>query len=108
MGQDRTIARWVLIGLIAVAAVALVFLPSPGGSGQLTGIVVAVDGDLTDVRSFEVLSSGERSVFEPAVDGDFAFPLGHLREHLRTGEPVAVEYERVDGVLIATHIRDAA
>ena len=105
MGRDRTLARTVLIGLVAVAAVVMALLPSD--SGQLTGIVIAVDGDLTDVRSFEVLSDGDRFVFEPSPDGDFAFPLSHLREHLRTGEPIAVEYETVDGVLMAMRVSDA-
>lgn len=105
MGRNRTLARAVLIGLIAGAALALVLLPSD--NGQVTGIVTAVDGDLTTVRSFEVLSDGERVTFEPSPDGDFAFPLAHLRDHLRTGEPVAVEYEWVDGVLMATRVTDA-
>lgn len=104
MGRDRAFARKVLIGLIAVAAVALALIPSD--SGQLTGIVTAVDGDLTEVRSFEILSDGDRFVFEPSPDGDFAFPLPHLRDHLRSGEPVAVEYERGDGVLIAMSVTD--
>ena len=105
MGRDRTLARTILIVLVAGAALGLALLPSD--SGQLTGIVTAVDGDLTTVRSFEVLSDGDRLVFEPSPDGDFAFPLAHLREHLRTGEPVAVEYERIDGVLMATLVKDA-
>lgn len=105
MGRDRTLARAVLIGLVAFAALALVLLPSD--SGQLTGIVIAVDGDLTTVHSFEVLSDGDRLVFEPSPDGDFAFPLAHLRDHLRTGEPIAVEYESVDGVLLAMRVSDA-
>jgi hypothetical protein len=105
MGRDRTLARTVLIGLVAVAALALVLLPAD--SGQLTGIVIAVDGDLTTVRSFDVLSEGDRFVFEPAPDGDFAFPLAHLRDHLRTGEPIAVEYERVDGALLAMRVSDS-
>ena len=105
MGRDRTLARTILIGLIAAAALVLALLPSE--SGQLTGIVIAVDGDLTTVGTFEVLSDGDRFVFEPSPDGDFAFPLSHLRDHLRSGEPVAVEYERVDGVLLAMRVSDA-
>ena len=104
MGRDRTLARTVLIGLVAAAAIILAIAPSD--TGQLTGIVVAVDGDLTTVRSFEVLSGGDRFVFEPSPDGDYAFPLSHLRDHLRTGEPVAVEYERVDSVLVAMRVTD--
>lgn len=105
MGRDRALARTVLIGLVVAAALVLAFLPSDGG--QLTGIVIAVDGDLTTVRSFEVLSDGDRYAFQPAPDGEFAFPLGHLRDHLRTGEPIAVEYEDVDGSLIARRVSDA-
>ncbi len=104
MGRDRTLARTVLIALVAVAALVLALLPSD--SGQLTGIVVAVDGDLTRIRSFEVLSGGDRFVFEPSPEGDHAFPLPHLRDHLRSGEPVAVEYERVEDVLTATRVSD--
>ena len=40
-------------------------------------------------------------------DGDYGFPLGHLREHLRTGEPVYIEFERIDGVLVAMRVSDA-
>lgn len=105
MGRDRTLARWFLIGAVVVAAVVAALLPSD--SGQLTGIVTAVDGDLTRVESFEVLSNGDRWVFEPAPDGEFAFPLPHLRDHLRSGEPIDVEYEVVDGVLMATRVSDA-
>ncbi len=105
MGRDRTLARWVLIGLVAAVAVALALLPSD--SGQLTGIVIVVDGDFSTVDSFEVLSDGNRLVFELAPDGEFDFPPSHLREHLRTGEPVAVEYDRVDGVLMAIRVSDA-
>ncbi len=105
MGRDRALARSLLIGLVAAAALALALMPSD--SGQLTGIVTAVDGDLTTVRSFEVLSDGDRLVFEPSPEGEFAFPLVHLRDHLRTGEPVTVEYENVDGVRMATLVTDA-
>ena len=105
MGRDRALARTVLIGLAVAAALVVAFLPS--GSGHLTGLVTAVDGDLTTVRSFEVLSDGDRFSFRPAPEGDFAFPLGHLRDHLRTGEPIDVEYEEVEGSLIAHRITDA-
>jgi hypothetical protein len=107
MGQDRAIARWVLIGLVAAAAASLFLLPTADDSGQLTGIVLGVDGDLTEVRSFEVLSDGDRWIFAPSPDGDYEFPLGHLRDHLRTGDPVYVEFERVDGVLVAMRVSDA-
>ncbi len=109
MGRDRAVARRILIGVIALAAAGLVFVAASGdqASGQITGIVVSVDGDLTEVRSFEVLSNGDRIRLEPSADGEFDFPLPHLRDHLRAGDPVAVEFERVNGALMATRISDA-
>ncbi len=109
MGRARAVPRRLLIGaLLAVGALLIVVAVTGGdGSGQLTGLVVAVDGDLTEVRSFDVLSDGERTSFAPAPDGVFDFPLGHLREHLRTGEPVTIEYEHREGVLTATRVSDA-
>jgi hypothetical protein len=109
MGTDRALARRVLIGVIALAAGALAFVAASGGedSGQLIGIVVAVDGDLTRVESFELLADGDRTRFEPWADGEFDFPLPHLRDHMRTGDPVVIEFERMDGVMMATRISDA-
>lgn len=75
-------------------------------SNSLTGIVTAVDGDLTQVTSFEVLSDGRTWQFVPSPDGDFAFPLPHLRDHLRAGDPVVVEFSEIGGVLSATAISD--
>jgi hypothetical protein len=109
MGRDRALARRILIGVIAVGAATLAFVAASGGqdSGQLIGIVVAVDGDLTRVNSFELLANGERTRLEPWAEGEFDFPLPHLRDHLRTGDPVAVEFQRIEGALMATRIRDA-
>lgn len=72
----------------------------------MRGLVVEVSGDLNDVDSFTVLVEDERIVFVPSPDGDYAFPLAHLRDHLRSGEPVAVGWELVDGEYIATSIDD--
>lgn len=109
MGQARTIPRPFLTGALLVAVALLLGVALTGGDSpeELTGLVVAVDGDLTDVRSFDVLAGGEQTRFTPAPDGDFDFPLGHLRDHLRTGEPVTVGYEQRDGGLMAVRIRDA-
>ena len=73
------------------------------------GVVVAVDGDLTTVRSFEVLTTeGDRLHFEPDPFGDFAFPLPHLGSHMRSLDPIRVEYRTTDeGVLLAVGIEDA-
>ena len=75
-------------------------------SGTVIGTVVAVDGDLSEVRSFTLLVAGEQMTFEPVADGVYAYPLAHLREHLRDGTPVRVGWERRDGTLAATSLDD--
>lgn len=74
---------------------------------EATGIVVDVQGDLEDIDRFTVLVDGEKMVFEPRPDGDYAFPLGHLRDHLRSGEPVLVRWEEDGDRIVATFIDDA-
>lgn len=63
-------------------------------------------GDLTAINSFTVLVEGDRLEFEPSPVGDFDFPLPHLREHLRTGEPVLVTFVTEDGIRRATGLTD--
>lgn len=74
--------------------------------GTMVGIVVAVDGDLTTVTSFTILVEGARVEFTPVAEGDYAFPLPHLREHLRDGTPVRVGWERRGGDLAAVSLAD--
>lgn len=73
---------------------------------QVTGIVTSIDGDLTTVSAFEMFADGRTWRFEPASNGDFAFPLPHLRDHLRAGDPIVVDYSENSGTLIATAIND--
>lgn len=93
-----------LVALTSVVACA-------GGDRQVTGRVVAVEGDLTSVDSFEVLTEGgERFRFVPAP-GLTSFregtPLPHLREHLIDGVAVRVTFvEDDDGTLVAVAIED--
>lgn len=75
-------------------------------SGNATGLVVAVDGSLTEVEAFTVLVEGEEMRFLPVEDGDYSFPLSHLREHQRTGEPVLVGWESRDDNLYALSLDD--
>lgn len=114
MGQDRSRAqvhtqRSVTspIRLAAIILVAVSVACSSPSSGTMQGIVVDVQGDLTAVTGFTVLVEGDRVEFEPSPDGDYAFPLGHLREHLRTGEPVLVGWEIVGDARVATFLDDA-
>jgi len=74
--------------------------------GTMVGIVVAVDGDLTTVTSFTILVEGDHVVFTPVAEGEYAFPLPHLREHLRDGTPVRVGWERRGDDLAAVSLED--
>jgi hypothetical protein len=74
--------------------------------GTVMGVVTAVDGDLLVVRSFTLLVEGESMTFVPAEDGDFAYPLTHLRDHLRDGTPIRVSWERQTDHLRAVKIDD--
>ena len=75
--------RQLTVGILAV----LILAACSPTSGTVIGPVISVDGDLTEVRSFTVLVEGDEMVFVPIVEGDYAFPLPHLREHLRDGSP---------------------
>lgn len=74
--------------------------------GTILGVVISVDGTLDQVTSFTVLAEGDELRFLPADDGDYPYPLSHLREHLRTGQPVFVTWERRDGEMYAIELRD--
>jgi hypothetical protein len=75
-------------------------------SGTALGLVTSVEGDLQDVTSFVVLVEGDELEFTPSPEGDFDFPLSHLREHQRTGEPVLVGWELVGSVRYALTLAD--
>lgn len=69
-------------------------------------MVLQVEGSLDEVTSFTVLAGEEEVTFVPVEDGDYDFPLSHLREHQRTGEPVVVEWAVEDGVRQAVALAD--
>ncbi|MFN2485548.1 MAG: hypothetical protein ABR609_02885 [Acidimicrobiia bacterium] len=75
-------------------------------SGTVMGVVTAVDGDLISVRSFTLLVEGDSMTFTPAEDGDFQYPLTHLRDHLRDGTPVRVSWEREADLYLAIAVGD--
>lgn len=110
MGRNRTGTRKVaiIVAVLAALLAAVLLVDLTDDAGELTGVVIAVDGDLTSVASFDVLSDGETFRFVPAENGDFAFPLPHLRDHLRGGESIVVGYERdTAGNYAALSIRDS-
>ncbi len=92
--------------LAVVALLALSACTAPT-EGTMRGVVIDVEGDLTTVTAFTVLVEGDPVRFEPVDDGDYAFPLGHLRDHLRSGEPVLVGWELDGQSRLATFLDDA-
>ena len=91
----------------------LIGLPAACGGDEerVRGIVVDVQGDLSGVASFTIVTrEGERVAFVPAPDltrFDHGAPLTHLAEHLQTGDPVQVTYVEEDGVVQAVMVEDA-
>jgi hypothetical protein len=75
-------------------------------TGTAAGVVIEVEGSLSEVESFTVLSEGDTIEFLPLEGQDYEFPLDHLREHVRSGEPVVVEWEIRDDVHYALAISD--
>ena len=73
----------------------------------MIGVVIAVEGTLNQVTSFTLLVEGDELTFQPVPDGDYPYPLSHLREHLRDGNPILVTWERSDGELRALALADA-
>jgi len=94
----------------AVVTVALV-LPACGSSDSNTtvvGVVVDYQGDLLRVDSFVVrTASGAEIELRPAQNGDFAFPLPHLREHMTTADPVEVTFIGEGDSMMAIAVSDA-
>lgn len=93
--------RW-----IALMVLASVVPACSSDTGTSVGVVTEVEGTLTDVESFTVLSEGEEVSFLPLEGQVYEFPLDHLREHVRSGEPVIVEWEMRDGNRYALAITD--
>ena len=97
--------RSLLAALLVVASCA-------GSEQRVDGVVVAVDGGLSGVSSFEIVTpDGARLHFVPG-DGVDSFlsgaPLSHLNEHLQTGAPVRITYRQEGERLVALVVTDAA
>ena len=97
------LARHLTLGILA----SLIWAGCTTTSGTVIGPVISVDGDLAKVRSFTVLVEGDEMVFVPIPEGEYAFPLPHLREHLRDGAPIQVGWERRGDNLVAISLEDA-
>lgn len=90
--------------VIMLTAVMLLGCTQPSGTAQ--GVVTSVEGSLEEVTAFTVLVDGSELRFEPVDGGEYAFPLSHLREHQRTGEPVFVDWELIGTVRYALSLAD--
>ncbi len=94
-----------LLGVVVLATAC-----SGTASAEVTGVVTDVVGDLTSVDAFTLrLTDGTDRTFEPAPGVLFhdSAPIGHLRDHLRSGEPVTVRYRVLDdGTVIALEVGD--
>jgi hypothetical protein len=100
-------ARRLLLAQLRIALLGLLLaVACAQSSGTVIGSVINVDGDLTEVRSFTVLAEGDEMVFVPTEEGVYAYPLPHLRDHLRDGTPVRVGWERRGDQLVATTLED--
>ena len=94
-------------GQLRIAALVLLLATACAQtSGTVIGTVIKVDGDLTAVQSFTLLVEGDEMVFVPTDEGVYAYPLPHLRDHLRDGTPVRVGWERRGDQLVATSLED--
>jgi hypothetical protein len=84
---------------------------STDGTMMLLGTVIDVDGNLATVKEFTVRSpDGSETTFELADGALFDDgPIAHVRDHLRSGQPVTVEYAITeDGSNLARSLGDAS
>lgn len=82
--------------------------PAEEAPSEVTGVLLDVESEgLGDVQSFTLKDGDETYEIFIAEDVDYGFNLGHLNEHLSTGDPVTVPLEERDGKLYALSIDDA-
>ena len=73
------------------------------------GVVIAVDGDLSEIRAFTMLLA-DGTALDLVPQAGLLFdggPLAHLRDHLVSGAPISVDYHGEGGVALATSVGDA-
>ncbi|MGH8923231.1 MAG: hypothetical protein ACRDWA_01085 [Acidimicrobiia bacterium] len=104
MGPDRR--RAARSSLAAWAAAVILLTACSQDSGTVMGVVIAVEGDLSEVSSFTLLVEGDELTYQPVADGDYPYPLSHLREHMRDGSPIRVTWEKVGDDLHALRLED--
>ena len=75
---------------------------------EVTGVLLEVESEgLGEVTSFLLKDGDDRYEIFIASDVEYGFDLGHLNEHLTTGDPVTVPLEVRGDKLYALSIDDA-
>ena len=105
MGGSRVFSAR-LLNRLMLLAVAVLLAGCAQTAGTVRGVVTSVEGALDDVTAFTLLAEGDETRYIPVEDGDYTFPLPHLREHQRTGEPVLVGWEKLESVHYALSLDD--
>jgi len=84
--------------------------PDTSGALRAEGLVVDVQGTISEVKTFDLLdTNGERMTFTPE-DGALersGFSPAHVREHMALAQRIAVRYEVRDGTNVLVGIDDA-
>jgi hypothetical protein len=100
-------AALLLLGTAGSACRATASTTATPGAGPVTGTVVSAEGvGVTDLKSLEV-RDGNGKVWSFVGNGFVGETPSHLRQHIITGVPVIVTYERqADGTLLVTRVED--
>ncbi len=98
------------VTLLALAL--LVAVTACGGDNDaVSGVVIDVAGDITTVEEFVLrLPDGSDRTFVPAPGITFhsGAAIGHLRDHMRSGQAIVIDYEILDdGTWVALNVDDA-
>ena len=96
--------------LLAVVLAACDAGSSEDGGITAAGVVVDVQGSITEVEQFVLaLPDGSRLTLEPesGVLEAAGFSASHLREHMALAERISVTYHERDGRNIVTGVDDA-
>jgi hypothetical protein len=93
-------------------ALALVAAGACGGASEpvpprVVGLVVELDAEGETVRGFVLEADGERYEIRIDPEIDYGFDLLHLRDHLRSRQPVDVRLDQRGDAVYATEILDA-
>jgi hypothetical protein len=91
---------------IIVSQGALVSCGGDDDSDELTGLIVDVQGQGNDVRSFSLRTGDATYEIRIAPGVDYGYPLAHLRIHASSLYPVRCTIERRGGRLYALEIVD--